>query len=198
MRCLTAKLGVVVAAVGLLAALPPTAEASDTPHPDLVGTTAATFTPNLVSTGFRPIAYSINQAGSSMIVGGRFNRVENAARTVQYNRQNVFAFDATTGAVSPSFDPNVDGQVWSVLGNGDDVYIAGEFTNVDGVARPSVAKLSLSTGLLDTDFNPKVAGGAAALTIVAGRELVEPVELEPVSIAQGEGDLFTRWGVRTT
>jgi riboflavin-specific deaminase-like protein len=45
-------------------------------------------------------------------------------------------------------------------------------------------------------FSPKVAGGAAALTIVAGRELVEPAELELVSVAEGEGDLFTRWRVR--
>ena len=135
MRPLTARLGVAVGAMGLLAMVPTTAEANNTPHSDLVSTTAATFTPNLVSTGYRPIAYSINQAGSSIIVGGRFDRVENSARTVQYNRKNVFAFDATTGAVSPAFDPNVDGQVWSVLGNGDDVYIAGEFKNVNGVAR---------------------------------------------------------------
>ena len=155
MRPLTARLGVAVGAMALLAMLPTTAEANNTPHSDLVSTTAATFTPNLVSTGYRPIAYSINQAGSSMIVGGRFDRVENAARTVQYNRKNVFAFNATTGAVSPVFDPNVDGQVWSVLGNGDDVYIAGEFKNVDGVARPSVAKLSLSTGQLDTELQPE-------------------------------------------
>ena len=45
---------------------------------------------------------------------------------------------------------------------------------------------------------PEAAGGAAALTIVAGRELVEPAELELVSLAEGEGDLFTRWRVRTT
>jgi len=45
-------------------------------------------------------------------------------------------------------------------------------------------------------LNPKVAGGAAALTIVAGRDLVEPAELELVSVAEGAGDLFTRWRVR--
>ena len=45
-------------------------------------------------------------------------------------------------------------------------------------------------------FSPKVAGGAAALTIVAGRELVEPAELELVSVAEGDGDLFTRWRLR--
>ena len=36
-------------------------------------------------------------------------------------------------------------------------------------------------------INPKVVGGAAALTIVAGRELVEPAELELVSLAEGDG-----------
>jgi riboflavin-specific deaminase-like protein len=44
-------------------------------------------------------------------------------------------------------------------------------------------------------LNPKIAGGAAALTIVAGRELVEPAELGLVWAAEGEGDLFTRWRV---
>ena len=57
----------------------------------------------------------------------------------------------------------------------------------------------LSAGLVDElwlTLNPKLAGGAAALTIVAGRELVDPVDLEPVSVAEGDGDLFTRWRVR--
>lgn len=56
----------------------------------------------------------------------------------------------------------------------------------------------LSAGLVDElwlTLNPKLAGGAAALTIVAGRDLVDPVDLEPVSVAEGDGDLFTRWRI---
>jgi riboflavin-specific deaminase-like protein len=63
---------------------------------------------------------------------------------------------------------------------------------------PTLNSHLFAAGLVDElwlTLNPKVAGGAAALTIVAGRELVEPVELEPVSIAAGGGDLFTRWRV---
>ena len=59
--------------------------------------------------------------------------------------------------------------------------------------------LLFAAGLVDElwlTLNPKVAGGAAALTIVAGKELVDPAELEPVSVAEGDGDLFTRWRVR--
>jgi riboflavin-specific deaminase-like protein len=64
---------------------------------------------------------------------------------------------------------------------------------------PTLNSHLLSAGLVDElwlTLNPKLAGGAAALTIVAGRELVEPVDLEPISIAEGYGDLFTRWRVR--
>jgi riboflavin-specific deaminase-like protein len=64
---------------------------------------------------------------------------------------------------------------------------------------PTLNSHLLAAGLVDElwlTLNPKLAGGAAALTIVAGRELVEPVDLEPISVAEGEGDLFTRWRVK--
>jgi riboflavin-specific deaminase-like protein len=63
---------------------------------------------------------------------------------------------------------------------------------------PTLNAHLLAANLVDELFltlNPKLAGGAAALTIVAGRELVEPAELELVSVAEGGGDLFTRWGL---
>jgi riboflavin-specific deaminase-like protein len=64
---------------------------------------------------------------------------------------------------------------------------------------PTLNSHLLAAGVVDElwlTLNPKLAGGAAALTIVAGRELVDPADLEPLSIAEGEGDLFTRWRVR--
>jgi riboflavin-specific deaminase-like protein len=63
---------------------------------------------------------------------------------------------------------------------------------------PTLNSHLLAAGLVDELFltlNPKLAGGAAALTIVAGRGLVEPVELDLVTVAEGGGDLFTRWRV---
>jgi riboflavin-specific deaminase-like protein len=64
---------------------------------------------------------------------------------------------------------------------------------------PMLNSFLFAAGLVDELFltmNPKVVGGAAALTIVAGRELVEPVELDLVSVAEAEGELYTRWRVR--
>jgi riboflavin-specific deaminase-like protein len=63
---------------------------------------------------------------------------------------------------------------------------------------PTLNSHLLAAGLVDELFltlNPKLIGGAAALTIVAGRELVGPAELDLVSVAHGDGDLFTRWRV---
>jgi riboflavin-specific deaminase-like protein len=64
---------------------------------------------------------------------------------------------------------------------------------------PTLNSFLFAAGLVDELFltmNPKIVGGAAALTIVAGRELVEPTELDLVSVAEAEGELYTRWRVR--
>ncbi len=64
---------------------------------------------------------------------------------------------------------------------------------------PTLNSFLFPAGLVDELFltmNPKVVGGAAALTSVAGRELVEPVELDLVSVAEADGELYTRWRVR--
>jgi riboflavin-specific deaminase-like protein len=66
---------------------------------------------------------------------------------------------------------------------------------------PTLNSHLLAAGLVDElwlTLNPKLAGGAAAFTIVAGRELVDPVDLEPISVAEGEGDLFTRWRLKAS
>ena len=63
---------------------------------------------------------------------------------------------------------------------------------------PTLNSFLLAADLVDELFltlNPKLIGGAAALTIVAGRELVEPAELELVSLAEGGGELFSRWRI---
>jgi riboflavin-specific deaminase-like protein len=61
---------------------------------------------------------------------------------------------------------------------------------------PTLNSFLFAANLVDELFlsvSPKVVGGAAALTIVAGRELVEPREAQLISVAEAEGELFTRW-----
>jgi riboflavin-specific deaminase-like protein len=63
---------------------------------------------------------------------------------------------------------------------------------------PTLNSYLLAAGLVDELFltlSPKLTGGAAALTIVAGRELLEPTELAPVWVLDAGGELFTRWRI---
>ena len=61
---------------------------------------------------------------------------------------------------------------------------------------PTLNSFLFAAGLVDELFltmNPKLLGGAATLTIVAGRELVEPLEPTLVSVAEADSELYTRW-----
>jgi riboflavin-specific deaminase-like protein len=61
---------------------------------------------------------------------------------------------------------------------------------------PTLNSHLFAASLVDELFltlTPKVLAGASALTIVAGRELVEPTEPDLVSVAEHEGELYTRW-----
>ncbi len=173
-----------------LTLLGPAAHASDYTQPVVVSADAVDWTPQLVQVpgSAKPIAYSIAEAGDQMVVGGRFTQVENGARTVQFNRSDVFAFSATTGEVSTGFAPQLDGEVWSVLSDGTSVYIGGSFKNVNGTPRAALAKLDLATGQLDPTFQPAFKGGRISdmemhdgLLIVSGIFTRRLVALNPTT-----------------
>jgi riboflavin-specific deaminase-like protein len=61
---------------------------------------------------------------------------------------------------------------------------------------PTLNSFLFASDVVDELFltlNPKVLSGAAALTIVGGRELVEPAEPDLISVAEHDGELYTRW-----
>jgi len=61
---------------------------------------------------------------------------------------------------------------------------------------PTLNSFLLAAGLVDEVFltvAPKLFGGADALTLVAGRELLDPAHAELVWLYECGGDLFFRW-----
>lgn len=157
---------------GLLAAGSSTASI---PHPDVVSEDPEGYTPHLVQRAgdAQPRALTIAQSGDTMIVGGRFEAVEDPARTTTTSRHNIFAFSASTGALDAGFQPQLDGEVHALLAVGGSVYIGGNFRTVDGIQRPGIAKLDATTGALDTTFRPRMRGALVSeLRLVAGRLVV--------------------------
>lgn len=94
--------------------------------------------------------FAIAQNGSKMIIGGSFTQVGGSSHT------SVAAFDKTTGALSSTFAPSVNGDVNAVLPGPttSTVYIGGTFTQVNGVAAQFVAELDMNTGALVSTFTP--------------------------------------------
>ena len=104
------------------------------------------------------------QVGNTMIAGGLFTQVADPMNGTPYARQNLFAFDATTGLVSQTFNPTVDGQVQQLLPGPtpDTVYVAGDFTKINGKGPNHLQLLNVNTGLAVTLVQGAVAPTAAS------------------------------------
>lgn len=135
---------------------------------------AATFTPQLVPgagvTRPRGIAVAVSQ--DTVYVGGQFAQVSDGSGTIITPRQHLFAFDRYTGEIR-NWAPAVNGEVWALHLEGDDLYIGGDFTTVNGESRPRVAKVSAQTGDLDAGFQPPINyGRVAEIALVNDRLIV--------------------------
>jgi hypothetical protein len=96
--------------------------------------------------------------GGKVVAGGLFTQVATADDpATPIPRSNIFAFDATTGAIDPNFGPVMDNEVESlaVAPDGLHVFAGGRFTKIDGVAQKSLAKLRPSDGARITQFKGK-------------------------------------------
>jgi hypothetical protein len=139
-------------------------------HPRVVQENPVNVTPHASNGAVNKFA----QIGSTMFAGGTFTQVQNSARTVTHNRQRLFSFNASTGAIT-SFAPNVGGTVWALepSSDGTGLYVGGSFSSVNGVSARSVFKWDLVNNRVDPTFKPTVTGGRVVdLQLISGRLFV--------------------------
>lgn len=118
--------------------------------------------------------HKIVQVGDTMIAGGLFTTVADPQNGTQYARQNLVAFDATTGLVSQTFNPTVDGSVEQLLPGpvAGTVYVAGDFTKINGKGPNHLQLLDVKTGLAVSSFKaPSTSGGIHALELLPNNRL---------------------------
>ena len=116
----------------------------------------------------------IVQVGNTMIAGGLFTQVADPMNGTPYPRQNLFAFDATTGLVSQTFNPTVDGQVQQLLPGptSDTVYVAGDFTKINGKGPNHVQLIDINTGQAVPSFKaPSTSGGIETMELLPNNRL---------------------------
>ncbi len=132
------------------------------------------LTTGLVDPNFRPTfdSGSVDEIeaspdGTKLFVVGRFNNVNGVPGS---NARKIAALNPTTGALIPGFSARASAGVTSVEATNSTVYIGGQFTFVNGIARTGLAALNANTGALVSGFNNNLSGGIGvngALTVQA-------------------------------
>ncbi|WP_155918325.1 PKD domain-containing protein [Marmoricola sp. URHB0036] len=171
MRKLLSLVVLVALMVAGLATWTPAAQAADTGSADpqsgkIVSDEPGTNAPNILD----GTVYSIAKVGNTIVVGGSFTQAQNFNTSTTFTRNNLLAFDATTGRLLTTFAPDPDGIVYKVLpaADGQSVYVAGAFNNAAGVAMPGhLFKMNVTTGALSTTFTtPTISGEIRDLELV--------------------------------
>src|SRR4249919_3734655 len=94
------------------------------------------------------IVRDANFAKGAIYLAGDFTSMRPAGNDPgvgEVTRNHAAAIDAATGALLP-WNPNVNGQVYSLVVVGNTVYLAGDFTTVNNVARSNLAAVDATTG----------------------------------------------------
>ncbi len=135
-------------------------------HTRMVPETPRTNTP-MISDGE---IWDIEVVGNRAFYVGSFSSVRNNANgnTTNYpNRRQIVAFNLTTGLVDATFNPTITGTLDAVEASpdGTKLFIAGNFTAINGIAKQHVASVSLTTGAPVAGFTVTPAGRVTELAV---------------------------------
>ncbi len=115
--------------------------------------------------------YAMALRGNTLLVGGAFSTLGGQPRT------SLGAVDLSTGTVT-SFAPVITAPDFSTIGalslSGSDLYVGGHFASINGVSRPSLARIDADSGAVSTAFSaPLFSGvnyrGFTGLAVAQGR-----------------------------
>lgn len=160
---------VLLASTGLTATFAPRS-AADTAPPD-ASLPATVSSDPLPTAQINGVVWAQVVVGNTVYAGGEFTRARPAGAalgTQEVVRSNLLAFNITTGVLT-SFAPTLNGKVKDIEAarDGSAIYVAGQFTSVNGVTRNRVAAFSTSTGALIGSFAPNVNGPANGLAVTS-------------------------------
>lgn len=173
-RTLSASRSVVVAVVAALVAAfaavltAAPAEAAVSPVADRQpGGVTADGLPTVQIDG---VVWSQAVVGNTVYAGGQFTTARPAGAAPGTNtvaRNNLLAYDITTGDLVTSFAPVLNAQVKVVTASpdGSRIYVGGNFTTADGQPRYRLAAYDTATGALISSFQPTLDAAVNALTV---------------------------------
>jgi hypothetical protein len=156
-----------VALVGALTAGAIVPATATVPHTVVVSEDPVNDTPHVLDGRVNAVV----QLGDRVIVGGNFSQVRRGGTTQTFNRRNVFAFSASSGAIDQDFTPNLDGVVEEAVAHpdGQHVFLVGDFNTVNGQTRRKVVLLDASDGSLVNAFEANASSRVLTAAVAGGR-----------------------------
>jgi hypothetical protein len=145
--------------------------------PGPVSSTPVVGTPHFTPAGSSDPTEQIKQlvqCGSTMYAVGSFTQILSGSAT-PITRNNAFSFEASPPYTVTSWNPNLDGTVYTIGFNGNDcshAYLGGSFTTVGGSAAKGIAEVDTKSGALTAGFASSVTGTVETMVGWHGRLLV--------------------------
>ncbi|WP_066361219.1 delta-60 repeat domain-containing protein [Herbidospora mongoliensis] len=162
-----ARFMITVSALALVA----TPASAGVRHPSVVSANPVNHTPHVLD----GIVNALALVGGTVVVGGEFSSVRSGTAT--YRRTNLFAFDLTTGRVSP-FAPYLDGPVNALAtGTNGTVYAGGSFSR-------GIAAVSVPSGAAVPSFGATAYGGEITSLVRQGAHLYVGGDFSHIGRAQ--------------
>jgi trimeric autotransporter adhesin len=125
------------------------------------GTLDPSFHSSVSSVGIDSLALG----GGRLYVGSEFGM-----SSAGVNRKTLVALDPATGALVPSFNPDVDGSIYAIGASGSRLYAGGLITAVNGgTPRNGLASFDLTTGAADPAFAPNLDNRVSLLSLSGGK-----------------------------
>ncbi|MET4780339.1 PKD domain-containing protein [Glaciihabitans sp. UYNi722] len=164
---LALSVGIVLASLLMM----PTAARADTAplDPANPSTPATVSADALPTTQIDGVAWSQVVVGDTVYVAGSFTTARPAGSAPGVNtvtRNNLLAYNITTGALITSFAPSLNAQALAITASpdGSRIYVAGDFTAIDGVPYYRLAAFNTATGAVIPSFRPILSAQARSVT----------------------------------
>ncbi|MHA7304968.1 PKD domain-containing protein [Arthrobacter sp. TMN-49] len=108
--------------------------------------------------------------GNTVYAAGSFSTARPAGaapNTQTVTRNNLLAYNLSTGALISSFAPSLNAQAYAITASpdGSRLYIGGDFTSIGGTQVWRVAALNPTTGAVITSFRPRMGASVRAITV---------------------------------
>ena len=104
--------------------------------------TATSFDPGANATVF---GLALTGGDSEVIAAGAFTTIAGSSR-------NRLAEIRTSNGTATSWDPDANGEAWTVAVGSGEIFAGGAFGSINGVARANLAALDAASGALDTSW----------------------------------------------